>query len=300
MALRLEVVDLHKRYDEVLALDGLDLRVPEGEMVGFLGPNGAGKSTAMRAILGLVSIDAGRIECNGGPIGEEARRHIGYMPQERGLYQRMMVHEQISYFGRLAGLDGATANRRADEWVDRVGLSDRRDDLIQELSVGNQQRVQLAVSLVHEPNLLLLDEPFAGLDPVAVSTMIDVMKEQVASGVSVVFSSHQLDLVQDLTENVTIIAGGTTRASGRVSELRNNSPRRILEIEWVGEAPTWQPAAGVATTSRSGATTYDVAADTDPGALIAEAAQVGQIASVRYEPPGLDDIFLEIVGQDPS
>ena len=293
---RLRVVGLRKRYGDIVALDEVELLVNAGEMVGFLGPNGAGKSTTMRSILGLVAIDDGSIHYNGQPMGEQARRHVRYMPQERGLYLRMKVHEHIAYFGRLAGLDASVADERADQWVDRVGLSDRRDDLIQELSVGNQQRVQLAVSLVHEPDLLVLDEPFAGLDPVAVATMIEVMNDQVANGVSVVFSSHQLDLVQDLTERVTIIAEGRTRASGHVAELRNASPRRILEINWAGESPTWMPEASVALPGVQGSSRYEVPAETDSASLIAEAARAGSIASVSYEPPGLDSVFLELVG----
>ncbi len=294
MSERLRVKALEKRFGDIVALEGVDLVVPAGQMVGFLGPNGAGKSTTMRSILGLLSVDAGSILWDGDPIGSDARRHIGYMPQERGLYQRMKVHEHVAYFGRLAGLDADIAASRADAWVERVGLSERRDALIQELSVGNQQRVQLAVSLVHEPSLLVLDEPFAGLDPVAVATMSEVMTEQVASGVAVVFSSHQLDLVQDLTNHVTIIAAGNTRATGTVAELRNSSPHRILAVQWQGDAPDWVPPGGAALPGRAGA--FTVPADSDASMLIAMAAAAGTVASVSYEPPGLDDIFLELVG----
>lgn len=295
MGERLRVRSLGKAYGDVVALDGVELSVEPGEMVGFLGPNGAGKSTTMRSILGLVSTDAGTIEYNGQPMAEEARRHVGYMPQERGLYLRMKVHEHIAYFGRLAGLDKVVADNRADEWVERVGLTDRRDDLIQELSVGNQQRVQLAVALVHEPDLLVLDEPFAGLDPVAVATMTEVMTDQVAAGVSVVFSSHQLDLVQDLTERVTIIAAGKTVANGRVADLRNASTQRVLNIHWASEIPDWSPEGSTKAAGTQGSSRFSVPAATDSAALIAEASQHGTIASVSYEPPGLDSIFLELV-----
>ncbi len=295
MVERLRISGLRKNYGDIVALDGVELAVEAGEMVGFLGPNGAGKSTTMRSILGLVSTDAGTISWNGEPIGKDARRHIGYMPQERGLYLRMKVHEHIAYFGRLAGLDAGVASNRADEWIERVGLTDRRDSVIQELSVGNQQRVQLAVSLVHQPDLLVLDEPFAGLDPVAVATMSDVMAEQVDSGVSVVFSSHQLELVQDLTERVTIIAAGSTRATGRVADLRNSSPRRLLSVAWSGEPPDWQPSGATPIEAPAGSSAFHVSADTDSAALIAEAARHGSIASVTHEPPGLDEIFLELV-----
>ena len=176
----LHVAGLHKRFGDIVALRGVDLAVPRGQLVGFLGPNGAGKTTTMRGVMGLVAMDAGLVSWDGHAMSVDDRRLVGYMPQERGLYPRMKVHEHIAYMGRLAGLDRATADLRADQWAERVGLAERGDDLIQELSTGNQQRVQLAVALVHEPVLMMLDEPFAGLDPVAVAMLSDVMAEQVA------------------------------------------------------------------------------------------------------------------------
>lgn len=293
----LRVTGLQKRFGDVEALRGIDLDVPRGQLVGFLGPNGAGKTTTMRGVLGLVAMDAGSVTWDGLPMTENDRRHIGYMPQERGLYPRMMVHEHIAYMGRLAGLDRATADARAREWAERVGLADRGGDLIQELSTGNQQRVQLAVALVHEPALLILDEPFAGLDPVAVATLTEVMEEQVARKASVVFSSHQLDLVQDLAEHVTIVAAGETQATGTVSELRGRSPVRRLEIHWSGTAPDWAPAGGERRDAPAGVSRFVVPADTDAAVLIADAAARGSVAAVSFEPPGLDEVFLELVSR---
>ena len=295
MTSALQVRGLRKAYGDVQALDGVDLTVDRGQLVGFLGPNGAGKTTTMRSILGLASLDEGTVSWNGGPISFEDRRRIGYMPQERGLYARMRVHEHIAYVGRLAGLDKAVAAQRAREWAERVGLDDRGEDLIQELSTGNQQRVQLAVALVHEPELLILDEPFAGLDPVAVSMLSDVMTEQVERGTSVVFSSHQLELVQDLAEDVTIIAAGNTRASGKVVDLRQQSPYRIFEVDWADNEPNWAPPDGDAVASPPGTSRFRVPADTDPAALIASAATAARFVSVTFEPPGLEGVFLELV-----
>jgi len=297
MTAALEVRGLHKAYGEVKALTGVDLVVERGQMVGFLGSNGAGKTTTMRGIIGLTSIDSGSVLWRGSPISIDDRRAIGYMPQERGLYARMKVHEHIAFIGRLAGLDANVAERRAHEWADRVNLSERKDDMILELSTGNQQRVQLAVALVHEPELLILDEPFAGLDPVAVSMLTSVMTEQVERGVSVVFSSHQLDLVQDLTEDVTIIAGGQTRATGKVQDLRQQAPHRILKLRWSGGTPDWEPVNATRMSSPVDESHFQVAADTDPSELIASAAQAGELASMSFEPPGLEDVFLDVVTQ---
>jgi len=286
---------LEKKFGSVSALDGLDLIVPRGQLVGFLGPNGAGKTTTMRAILGLRSLDGGTITWDGKAMSLDDRRNIGYMPQERGLYPRMRVHEHIAYVGRLAGLDESKATERAHSWSERVGLQDRKDDLIQELSTGNQQRVQLAVALVHEPELLVLDEPFAGLDPVAVAMLTGVMADQVARGATVVFSSHQLDLVQDIADQLTIVASGTTRATGTASELRRQSSSRFLRVEWLGDVPDWTPVGGVRVGSKPGVSIFRVPAEADSAALIAAAAAAGQFASISYEPPGLEDVFLEIV-----
>lgn len=288
----LEVRGLRKRFGDVRALNGIDLTVGRGELIGFLGPNGAGKTTTMRCIVGLLSCDEGSIQWNGSPMSSDDRRNIGYMPQERGLYPRMRVHEHISYVGQLAGLDRATADRRASLWAERVGLDARRDDLIQELSTGNQQRVQLAVALVHEPQLMVLDEPFAGLDPVAVAMLSEVMAEQVDQGASVVFSSHQLDVVQDLARNATIVSGGMTRASGSVDELRGRSPHRYLNISWKDPDMDWVPGEGERVEGPLGTARFKVPASADAAALIASAATVGAMVSVSFEPPSLQEVFL--------
>lgn len=290
---------LRKNYDEIVAVDSCDLHVGAGELVGFLGPNGAGKTTTMRAILGLVHIDGGSITWNDHPVTADDRRHIGYMPQERGLYVRMKVHEHIAYIGRLAGVAAREADRRADKWIERVGLEERRDDLIQELSTGNQQRVQLAVALVHEPELLVLDEPFAGLDPLAVATMSEVMLDQVENGAAVVFSSHQLSLVQDACERVSIIAHGKTVAAGRVADLRLGSERRELRVTWTHDRPDWTPTFDVidSLASAKNVTALTVPAAVDPAAVLAEAGGLGTVAGFTLEPPGLDTVFVELVGE---
>ena len=237
----LAVRGLRKRFGDVVALDGVDLRVRPGQLVGFLGPNGAGKTTTMRAIMRLVSTDGGTITYGGRPVGERQRRRIGYMPQERGLYMRMRAHDHVAYVGRLAGMRSATAAAAADRWLERVGLADRGHDPVESLSSGNQQRIQLVVALVHDPDLLILDEPFRGLDPVAARTLAALLTERAASGAGVVFSSHQLDLVQDLCEDVTIVSDGVTVATGKVAELRARAAWRVVRITWEDPEVRWTP-----------------------------------------------------------
>ncbi len=251
----------------------------------------------MRSILGLTNLDAGSIRWDGSPVSEELRSNVGYMPQERGLYPRMRVHEHVAYIGRLAGLSRGEAGDRATSWIDRVGLADRADEDIQALSTGNQQRVQLCVALVHDPELLVLDEPFAGLDPVAVSALSELMQELVDAGKAVLFSSHQLELVEDLAQDVTIIAAGQTCASGTVSELRAAADHRVLRVEWAdGVTPAWTPPVGVVVSSEPGITELHVPRTVDAGTLIASAADAGRFAAVSFDPPGLEDVFLDLVG----
>jgi ABC-2 type transport system ATP-binding protein len=224
----LELNDLRRRYGQVTALDGLSFTVPAGQVFGFLGPNGAGKTTAMRAIVGVAALDSGEVRWNGEVIGEDARRRIGYMPEERGLYPTMKVLEQLEYLARLHGLTAVLARSAARQWSQRLGLAGQGNAKIETLSLGNQQRVQLAAALVHDPELLVLDEPFSGLDPAGVDAMSAVLAERAAAGVTMLFSSHQLDLVEHLCHSVAIIHRGTLVAQGAVADLAQAGQLRIV------------------------------------------------------------------------
>ena len=291
----LTIQSLSKSFGSLRAVDSLSLSVQRGEMVGFLGANGAGKTTTMRSVMGMVRPDSGALTWDEAVIDEHARKRFGYMPQERGLYARMKVREQIVYFGRLAGLTPAAAKSAADSWLERLDLSDRAGDLVQELSGGNQQRVQLAVSLVHDPELLILDEPFAGLDPIAAETMRSIISHKAAEGAAVLFSSHQLDLVEDLCEQVVIIANGAEVASGAISDLRAASPTRLLSVQWSEPVDDWQPLAGdmLRPDSHSAHVVLDAAEDLD--AHVAHALGAGPVAALRLEPPSLDAVFAEVL-----
>ena len=178
----LAVHDLYKSFGDIRALRGCSFEVVPGEMLGFLGPNGAGKTTAMRTIFRLLRPDSGEVTWNGAPISEDDLLRFGYMPEQRGLYPKMRAGEQLAYLGRLHGMEKGEARSAAATWLERFGLAERIDDPVESLSHGNQQRVQLVAALVHDPELLVLDEPFSGLDPIAVETMSDVLREQAAVG----------------------------------------------------------------------------------------------------------------------
>ncbi len=286
-----------KRFDTVQALDGCSLSVERGKMLGFLGPNGAGKTTTMRAIFGLVALDEGSVLWDGQAAGQEERRRFGYMPEERGLYPRMPVGEQVAYFGRLHGLSAAAARSAAADWLAKLGLADRATAKLEELSHGNQQRTQLAAALVHTPDLIVLDEPFAGLDPVAVQTLAELLRGEAQRGAAVLFSSHQLELVQDICEEVAIVDHGRVVACGEVAELRRRSHHRRITIQFDAAEPQWLPHTdGVALIEhRDGNLWLSADRDVDPEQVLAEAEQIAHVVEFSYGPPSLSELFLELV-----
>ena len=294
----LDVNKIDKRFGDVKALDGVSLTVPRGGIIGFLGPNGAGKSTTMRAIMGLIAIDAGSITWDGRPIDAGVRRRFGYMPAERGMYPKMTVGDQVVYFARLAGLSGADAERSADVWMERVDIASRRDDEVQALSSGNQQRVQLAIALVHDPELLILDEPFSGLDPVAVETMKSILVDQVGRGTSILFSSHQLDLVSDISRDVVIVDGGRIVLEGDVRDIRERSTFRYASIGFADDT-AWQPTFdGMEIIDRQPRSVRLRLPDShDPSDLLADANRAGRVVEFSFAPPDLSEVFLASIGR---
>jgi ABC-2 type transport system ATP-binding protein len=298
----LEFDGLHKSYGDNHVLDGVGFAVAPGSMFGFCGANGAGKTTTMRIAMGLARPDAGQVRWHGRPLDDDVRRRIGYMPEERGLYPKMKVAEQLAYFARLHGLDAAAAARAAEEWTARLGVADRRKDAVEKLSLGNQQRVQLAAALVARPEVLILDEPFSGLDPVGVDALAEALLEQCRRGVPVVFSSHQLDLVERLCDSVGILARGRIVASGTVAELREREAGRLLRIVVPDAAPGWAAAVpGVRVVSeQAGDTLLELDPGGDDQAVLAAAVRTGRVSHFAWRQPTLVELFREAVADDPA
>ena len=293
----LEIHELTKRYGDVVALDGVSFSVAPGRIVGFLGPNGAGKTTTMRAILGLVRPDRGEVLWKGEPVGPKERARFGYMPEERGLYPKMKVGDQLTYFAELSGMNGAAAKEAAARWLGSLGLGDREGARLEELSHGNQQRVQLAAALVHDPELAVLDEPFSGLDPIGVESLAEMLVQTAATGVAVVFSSHQLDLVEDVCQDVVIIDRGTIVLAGVVEDLKAASPHRSLEVLVNGDP--WVPVlpSGTVTSKQDGRLRVLVDATVDLNEILAGARRAGEVTTFSFEPPSLTDLFLDAVSE---
>jgi ABC-2 type transport system ATP-binding protein len=297
----LELRDLVRRYGDVVALDGISFSVPEGQMFGFVGPNGAGKTTAMRIVLGVLEADRGEVLWRGRTVDFGMRSKFGYMPEERGLYPKMRVRDHLVYLARLHGIDASGAARSADRWIEQLGLQERAGDRVEQLSLGNQQRVQLAAALVHDPELLVLDEPFSGLDPVGVEVLSGVLAEYADTGVPVVFSSHQLELVERLCDAVAIVNAGRLVATGTVEELRERGtrePRVRVAVQgaddgWLARVP------GAEVLERGPRGTLVALRDGAPPDAVLDAARAaGSVTHFSLERPTLTELFREAVAAE--
>ncbi|MEV7973371.1 ATP-binding cassette domain-containing protein [Cellulomonas sp. NPDC089187] len=291
----LQLSGIHRSFGDRLVLDDVGFTVQRGKLTGFVGGNGAGKTTTMRIILGVLSADSGTVTLDGKPLGDEQRRGFGYMPEERGLYPKMKIVDQIAYLARLHGFDKRTATAKATDLLTRLGLGERLHDPVDDLSLGNQQRAQIAAALVHDPAVLILDEPFSGLDPMAVDTVLGVLSEYAAQGVPVLFSSHQLDVVERLCDDVVVIAGGKIRAAGGREELREQYAESRFEIHSGGDMGWLRSQPGVQVLEfDSGYALFDADELTAQQVLrtAMDAAPVQSFSPVR---PRLAEIFRDIV-----
>ncbi|MDK8798119.1 ATP-binding cassette domain-containing protein [Corynebacterium sp. MSK044] len=288
----LEIRDLRKRFGDTQALDGMSFTVGDGELYGFVGSNGAGKSTTMRIALGVLEADSGEVLLNGIPLNDGSRRRIGYMPEERGLYGKEKILDQLVFLAKLHGVDGAAAKQRGTELLEELGLGERVNDKLDDLSLGNQQRVQLAASLIHDPDILILDEPFSGLDPVAVDVMSTMLTDRARGGVPVVFSSHQLDLVQRLCDRVGIVTRGRMVAEGTVDELRAGGPVRFK----VGTtARGWFPEGITLIDDAPTHVILQTDSIDDDQRILHAALAAGDVHEFTRVVPDLTDLFKEVV-----
>jgi ABC-2 type transport system ATP-binding protein len=291
----LDLQGLRRSYGDVVALNDLSFEVAAGQVVGFLGPNGAGKTTTMRAIFGLTDLDAGSVQWNGRPVGHADRRRFGYMPEERGLYPGMLVGQQLEYLGRLHGLSVRDAAAATTTWLERLEIADRRDSKVEVLSHGNQQRVQLAAALGHHPELIVLDEPLSGLDPAGIDAIGQVLVDQARSGCGVLLSSHQLDMMEDLCDSVTIIDHGRLVISGTVDELATSGDRR-LQVRVEGDRTgVWANAlAGVTVSEREGGAVRILLEDqVDSDVVLRAAMTAGRVTEFSFTRRRLSEVFRE-------
>lgn len=292
----LELTGITKSYGSHRVLDDVGFTVAPGRLTGFVGGNGAGKTTTMRIVLGVLARDGGEVTLNGAPVSAADRRRFGYMPEERGLYPKMPVLEHIVYLARLHGFSKADATARGTALLEELGLGERLSDNIETLSLGNQQRAQIAAALVHDPQVLILDEPFSGLDPLAVDVVADVLQTRAAAGAAVLFSSHQLDVVERLCDDLVIIAGGTIRAAGTREQLRSQHTQHRIELVSTGDAGWLRDEPGVEVIEFDGGyALFDVDTDETAQRALRRAVAAGDVTSFAPRHPSLAQIFKEVI-----
>jgi len=292
----LQLSGITKSYGGRRVLDDVTFDVRPGRLTGFVGGNGAGKTTTMRIVLGVLAKDAGTVALDGAEVTASDRRRFGYMPEERGLYPKMKVLEHIVYLARLHGFAKTDAETRATALLEKLGLGERLGDNVETLSLGNQQRAQIAAALVHDPAVLILDEPFSGLDPLAVDVVAGVLQERAAAGASVLFSSHQLDVVERLCDDLVIIAGGAIRAAGARDSLRAQYSSRRFELVSAGDAGWLRAEPGVEVLDFDGGyAVFDVDSDETAQRVLRRAVAQGDVASFAPQHPTLAQIFKEVI-----
>jgi ABC-2 type transport system ATP-binding protein len=298
-ALRLE--DVRKSFDAVSAVRGLNLSVPRGSIYGLLGPNGAGKTTTIRMIMGILKPDEGRVRVLGDALTEATKDRIGYLPEERGLYPAMKVWENLVFFGELRGLSGAEARRSGREWLQRLGMGDTANRRLQELSKGNQQKIQFAATVMHGPELLVLDEPFSGLDPVNQDLMRTTILSLAEGGTTIVLSTHLMDEVERLCSHLTLIHRGTTVAGGRLEDVKRQHGGETIVVEVEGDASPLESHSAVLDCRRNGRVReLTLTEGADPSSLLAEVAPRVRIRRFEVRTASLHSIFVRLVSADPA
>ncbi|HET9851958.1 MAG TPA: ATP-binding cassette domain-containing protein [Candidatus Limnocylindrales bacterium] len=300
---------LVKRFGSVTALDGISFEVPKGQVFGFLGANGAGKTTAMRIVLDILRPDAGRATWEGTPTTDVARETWGYLPEERGLYPRLAVLDQLVFFASLYGIPRDEAAKRATDWLARLRIPDYATRRAEELSKGNQQKVQLIAAIIHEPAVLLMDEPFVGLDPVNVALLKEAFEEMRQRGSTLIFSTHQMEMVEELCEAVALIDRGRLVLAGPIREVKRSTGRRVVRLALEGrslDAPDSIPWLGsipgvrIARTGQDYAE-LDVPNDVDPEIVLRTALAKGErVTNFLIADPSIEEIFIDRVGRPVS
>ncbi|NLJ79840.1 MAG: ATP-binding cassette domain-containing protein [Firmicutes bacterium] len=291
--------EVTKRFRNVTAVDNLSFTVAEGSLFGFLGPNGAGKTTMMRLILGIIRADQGNVTWKGRPLRQGGRGLFGYLPEERGLYPKMRVDEHLQFLGRLNGLDRIKAVQETERWLERFDLGELGAKKIEELSKGNQQKVQTIGTMLHDPELLILDEPFAGLDPVNTALLKGVLLEYHREGKTIIFSSHRMEQVEKICEDIALINKGRLILNGNLSLIKRSMGRQILRLSLEGNQDFWAKIPGLSLLATGPEyMEFRLDNDTDPNRVLKEAIAAGRVTRFELAEPSLDQIFVEKVGAE--
>ncbi len=295
-ASKVEIDHITKRYGAFVAVDDLTLAVPEGTVFGLLGPNGAGKTTTIRMILNIFRPEAGEIRIDGAPVDDSVRRAVGYLPEERGLYKKMRVGEQLEYLARLRGLGADESRTRSRSYLERIGLADWAGRKVEDLSKGMQQKVQFCAALIHEPTLVILDEPFSGLDPINSQLLIDWMADLSRDGVTIILSAHQMETVERLCKSIALINHGRVLVSGDLREIKRRHGGSRVRLE-MADGVEFTPSGREVRTARQVEHHWEIelAEDSDGSELLREALTQGAVTRFERVVPTLQELFVQFV-----
>lgn len=292
----LQLKNLTKRFGPTYALKDMSFTVPDGEVFGFLGPNGAGKTTAMRAIFGLIKLDSGEVLWRNKNISQADKKTLGYMPEERGLYPKMTVQDQLIYIGRLHGLDARTAHHRAKILIEELQIQGGGSVKIESLSLGNRQRCQIAATLIHEPELLVLDEPFSGLDPISIDIVRNILLSYASLGRTVLFSSHQLEMVENFCQSVAIANHGHIAVADRIENLTTSTATLILKVREDPKGTFLDSISGIKFNKlEDESLQVELSDDTDPNIVLQAAMKAGTLERYEFARRPLSSVFKSVI-----
>jgi ABC-2 type transport system ATP-binding protein len=295
-----ELAGVSKAYESKVAVSNLSLSIDAGQMFGLLGPNGAGKTSSIRMMMGITMPDSGRIDLFGKPFERTSLDHVGYLPEERGLYKKMKVLDQLVFFGRLHGLAAEDARKRAVDWAARMEIVDALEKKTQELSKGMQQKIQFIATLLHDPGLVVMDEPFSGLDPVNTTLLEDALLELKSQGKAILFSTHRMDQVEKLCDAICLIDNGVAVLSGRMREIKSRYERNHVIVEFEGSADFLKSEEIAEANNYSGHAEIKLKPHGDAQKLLHEAAAAATIYRFELVEPSLEEIFIQTVGGKPN
>jgi ABC-2 type transport system ATP-binding protein len=291
-----ELAGVTKAYEDKVAVNNLSLSIDAGQMFGLLGPNGAGKTSSIRMMMGITIPDSGKVSLFGKPFERTSLDRVGYLPEERGLYKKMRVLEQLVFFGQLHGLAAEESRRRATDWAKRMEISDSLAKKTEELSKGMQQKIQFIATLMHDPGLIVMDEPFSGLDPVNAALMEKTLLELKDQGKAILFSTHRMDQVEKLCDSICLINNGKAVLAGKVREIKATYERNRVIVEFEGSASFLNSDEIAEATNYSGHAEIKLKPQGDAQKLLHEAAAVARIYRFELVEPSLEEIFIETVG----
>jgi len=294
-----ELRDVRKTYDTFVAVDNLSFDIPAGRIFGLLGPNGAGKTSTIRMMLGITIPDSGQVTMFGEKFHRELLHRVGYLPEERGLYRKMKVGEHLVFLGELGGLSAAEAGKRARAWAERMEISTWLDKKVEELSKGMQQKIQFIATILHDPDFIVMDEPFSGLDPVNTALLKDVLLELKQKGKTVLFSTHRMDTVERLCDSICLVNRGRVVLDGDLKQIKARYGRNNIQVQYEGDGAFLKDPALVKTANDYGNyVEVQLAPGADPQELLRRLTARARVSKFELVEPSLEEIFIDVVGKD--